>query len=310
MYCVFLPIDGGGSSRWQDRLEGSVTERAPLSRHTTYRVGGPARYLVVPAARDDVREVFTSGEEVFVLGGGSNVLAADAGFDGVVLKIFGTLAHLAVREGEVVVGAGRALPSLVTSCAEIGLAGMEWAVGVPGTVGGACRTNAGAFGQATWERVTYVEVIAADGAVVRLGPGDVAAGYRYARFPVPEPFAIAEVALRLTPSERAAVKARTEGYKARRAAGQPVGEASAGCVFKNPPEGPSAGELIDRAGFKGRTRGGAVVSTKHANFIVNDGGAEAADIYGLITEIREGVKKKFGVALELEIQLVGNFGGD
>lgn len=308
MYCVFLPIDGGGASRWQDRLEGSVSEGVPLSHHTTYRVGGPARYLVVPATCDDVREVFASGEDVFVMGGGSNVLAADGGFDGVVLKISRTLAHLSVRDDEVVVGAGRSLPSLVRSCAEMGLSGMEWAVGVPGTVGGASRTNAGAFGAATWERIEYVEVVVPDGSVVRLGPGDVEYGYRFTRFPVPEPFAVTEVALRLTPSEAARVEALTDEYKVRRGERQPVGKASAGCVFKNPPEGPSAGELIDKAGFKGSARGGAVVSTKHANFIVNEGGADAADIFGLIREIREGIKERFGITLELEIQLVGDFG--
>ncbi len=150
MYCVFLPINGGSSSRWQDRIEGSVAEGAALARHTTYRVGGPAKYLVVPATTDDVREVFVSGEDTFVMGAGSNVLVADAGFDGVVLKICNTMAHISVQDGEVVVGAGRLLPSLVNSCVEMGLSGMEWAVGIPGTVGGAVCANAGAFGSATW----------------------------------------------------------------------------------------------------------------------------------------------------------------
>jgi len=308
MYCVFLPIDGGGASRWQDRLEGSLAEGEPLSHHTTYRVGGPARYLVVPANADDVREVFACRENVFVMGGGSNLLASDAGFDGVVLKISGTPGHLSVLGDEVVVGAGRPLPSLVKSCAEMGLSGMEWAIGVPGTIGGASRTNAGAFGAVTWELIEYVDVVVADGSVVRLGPGDVEYGYRFTRFPVPEPFAVTEVALRLTPSEVARVEELTREYKARRSERQPIGEASAGSVFKNPPEGPSAGALIDKAGLKGLKRGGAAVSTKHANFIVNEGGANAADIYDLIGEIREGVKRRFDVTLELEIQLVGDFG--
>ena len=307
MYCVFLPIDGGGASRWQDRLEGSVSEGEPLSHHTTYRVGGPARYLVVPANADDVREVFASGEDVFVMGGGSNLLASDAGYDGVVLKVSGTPGHLSVLGNEVVVGAGRTLPSLVRSCAEMGLSGMEWAVGVPGTIGGASRTNAGAFGTTTWELIEYVEVVAADGSVVRLDPGDVEYSYRFTRFPVPEPFAVTEVALRLVPSEIAQVESLTKEYKARRTEKQPIGEASAGSVFKNPPEGPAAGALIDKAGFKGLRRGEAVVSTKHANFIVNEGGANAADIYDLVGEIREGVKRRFDVTLELEIQLVGDF---
>jgi UDP-N-acetylmuramate dehydrogenase len=307
MYCVFLPIDGGGASRWQGRLEGALREGEPLSHHTTYRVGGPAKYLVVPANADDVREVFACGEDVFVMGGGSNLLASDAGYDGVVLKVFGTPGHLSVHGDEVVVGAGRTLPSLVRSCAEMGLSGLEWAVGVPGTIGGASRTNAGAFGAATWELIEYVEVVAGDGSVVRLGPGDVEHGYRSTRFPVPEPFAVTEVALRLEPSEASRVEELSREYKGRRNEKQPIGEASAGSVFKNPADGPPAGALIDKAGFKGLKRGDAVVSTKHANFIVNEGGASAADIYDLIGEIREGVKRRFDVTLELEIQLVGDF---
>jgi UDP-N-acetylmuramate dehydrogenase len=307
MYCVFLPIDGGSSSRWQDRVEGSVAEGVALARHTTYRVGGPAKYFVVPATAGDVHEAFASGEDVFVLGAGSNVLVADAGFDGVVLRICNTMAHLSAHDGEVVVGAGRLMPSLVSSCVEMGLSGMEWAVGVPGTVGGAVCTNAGAFGSATWDSVEYVEVITADGSHRRLARADVECGYRFARFPLERPFAVTEVALRLAASEAGRVRALTEEYKGRRGATQPVGAASAGSVFKNPPEGPSAGELIDKTGLKGLTRGEAAVSSKHANFIVNEGGATAADVYGLIEEVREKVRAEFGVALELEIQLVGDF---
>ena len=310
MYCVSLPINGGGASRWQDRLEGSVAEGVALARHTTYRVGGPAKYVVVPATVADVCEVFASGEDVFVLGSGSNVLFADAGFDGVVLKICNTLAHVSVHDGEVVVGAGRLLPSLVSSCVEIGLSGMEWAAGIPGTAGGAVCMNAGAFGSATWDFVEYVEVVTADGAHKRFGRGDVEYGYRFARFPVSGPFAVTEVALRLAASDARRVYELTEEYWARRRETQPVGVASAGCVFKNPSQGPSAGELIDKAGLKGLARGDAVVSAKHANFIVNEGGAVAADIYGLMEEVRERVREKYGVTLELEIRLVGDFGND
>jgi UDP-N-acetylmuramate dehydrogenase len=308
MSCVFLPIDGGASIRWQDRVEGSVAEGVALARHTTYRVGGPAKYFVVPATAGDVREVFASGEEVFVLGAGSNVLVADAGFDGVVVRICKTMAHLSAHDGEVVVGAGRLLPSLVTSCVEMGLSGMEWAIGVPGTVGGALCTNAGAFGSAIWDCVENVEVVAADGFRRRVESAEVEYGYRFARLPFDKPFAVTEVALRLAGSEKERVHALAEEYKARRAASQPLGVASAGSVFKNPVEGPSAGELIDKAGLKGLTRGGAAVSAKHANFIVNEGGATAADIYGLMCEIQEKVEAQFGVTLDLEVQLVGGFG--
>ncbi|HUV86933.1 MAG TPA: UDP-N-acetylmuramate dehydrogenase [bacterium] len=307
MYCVFLPIDGGSSSRWQDRIEGSVAEGVALARHTTYRVGGPAKYFVVPATADDVREVFASSEDTFVLGAGSNVLVADAGFDGVVLKVCNTMAHISAHDGEVVVGAGRLLPSLVNSCVEMGLSGMEWAVGVPGTVGGAVCTNAGAFGSATWDYVDYVEVMTAEGSRRRLAEADVEHGYRFADLAVAKPFAVTEVAFRLTSSDAGRVRALTEEYRTRRGATQPVGAASAGSVFKNPPQGPSAGELIDKAGLKGLTRGEAVVSPKHANFIVNEGGATAADIYGLIEEVREKVRAEFGLTLELEIRLVGDF---
>jgi UDP-N-acetylmuramate dehydrogenase len=307
MYCVFSPIDGVAPRRWQDRLEGSLAEGVALARHTTFRVGGPAKYFVVPATVEDVREVFASGEDVLVLGAGSNVLVSDAGFDGAVVKICRTMAHVAAHDGEVVVGAGRLLPSLVDSCAEMGLSGMEWAVGIPGTVGGAVCTNAGAFGSATWDLVEYAELVTADGSRRRARAADVEHGYRFTDFRVARPFAVTEVAFRLATSEAARVKTLTEEYRERRGEAQPVGAASAGSVFKNPPDGPSAGELIDKAGMKGKMRGGAVVSTKHANFIVNEGGATAADIYGLIQEVRDAVSAEFGVALELEVQLVGEF---
>ncbi|MGD8717735.1 MAG: UDP-N-acetylmuramate dehydrogenase [Candidatus Zixiibacteriota bacterium] len=310
MYCATLPINGAGGSRWQDRIEGTVTPEARLSRYTSFRVGGPAKYLVVPATEGDVREVFAAGEEVFVMGAGTNLLVSDAGFDGIVLRICNALMHVSVEEGAVTVGAGRALPSLVTSCTQMGLAGMEWAIGVPGTVGGATCTNAGAFGSEIWEFVEYVDVLTGEGAHRRVAPEEVAFAYRRAEFPLARPFAVTEVALKLTPSDPALVAKLTDEYRARRQESQPVGEASAGSVFKNPPEGPSAGALIDQAGLKGMVRGGAAVSSKHANFIVNEGGAAARDIHGLIEEVRGRVEDEFGVTLELEVQLLGEFGDD
>ncbi len=307
MYCVFLPIDGG-SSRWQDRVEGSLVAAAPLARYTSYRAGGPAKYLLVPATARDVEEVFAAGERTFVMGAGSNLLVADAGFDGVVIRICDTLAQLASRGREVVVGAGRRLASLVKSCGALGLGGLEWAGGLPGTVGGAACTNAGAFGGAIWDVITSVELVAADGSRARLGPGDVAVAYRTVRFPVPPPFAVTEVAFELTPTPGAELESRAAGYRARRLRSQPLDAASAGCVFRNPPGEHSAGELIERAGLKGLRRGEAAVSGKHANFIVNEGGATAADIYALIGEVREKVKADFDVTLEREIELLGDFG--
>jgi UDP-N-acetylmuramate dehydrogenase len=307
MYCVFFPIDGGTSLGWRDRLEGSCEEGAALARHTSYRVGGPAKYLVVPATVGDVRQALSAGEKTFVMGAGSNVLVADAGFDGVVLKVCNALAQLSVLEREVVAGAGRRLPSLVQSCAEMGLSGLEWAVGIPGTVGGAACTNAGAFGSSLWECVEFLEGVSAGGEVFRLTPEEVTYGYRHASLPVGEPFVVTEVGLRLTPSDPERVGELTAANLTRRAATQPTAAFTAGSVFKNPPKGPSAGELIDTAGLKGRRRGEAVVSEKHANFIVNQGGARARDLYDLIAEVREEVRARHGVTLELEIELVGDF---
>lgn len=307
MYCVSLPIDGGASLSWRDRLEGSCEEGAALARHTSYHVGGPAKYLVIPATVGDVREVLAAGEKTFVMGAGSNVLVADAGFNGIVLKVYNALAQLSVSEREVVAGAGRLLPSLVKSCAELGLSGLEWAVGIPGTVGGAACTNAGAFGSAFWEGVEFLEGVGPGGEPFRLTPAEVTYGYRHASLPVAEPFVVTEVGLRLTPSDGERVTALTAAYRARREATQPTAAFTAGSVFKNPPEGPSAGELIDTAGLKGRRRGEALVSEKHANFFVNRGGARAQDLYDLIAEVREEVRARHGVTLELEIQLVGDF---
>lgn len=308
MYCVTLTTEGARGRAWHDRIAGTVAADAELARHTTYRVGGPAKYLVIPAGPDDVREVFGSGERVFVMGAGSNILASDRGFDGIVLKIAHQMSYLSIEEDEVIVGAGRPLPSLVRSCADAGLGGLEWAVSIPGTVGGAVCTNAGAYGAAMWDCVRYVDLVTAAGELRRFGRDDVERGYRRVRFDVRKPFAVTEVGLGLTAAPQTAIEALVESFKARRQDNQPVGAASAGCVFKNPPQGPGAGELIDKTGLKGLRRGGAIVSYLHANFIVNEGGATAADIYGLITDVRARVKEKHNVDLELELELVGEFG--
>lgn len=310
MYCVFLRIDGGPPPRadWRAKVKGELIPRARLAKYTTYRLGGPARYLLVPADAADIKTAFASGEPVFVMGGGSNLLVADAGYEGTVIKIYNTLDYCSVSGGEVVVGAGRSLASLVDAMSDMGISGMEWAAGIPGAVGGAVCSNAGAFGAAIWDRVATVTVITPTAEEVRFTPAEVRVGYREVHFPVPRPFAVTEVELRLAPSEVEVVKKLTASYLAQRRATQPGPVGSAGCVFKNPPHGEPAGALIDRAGLKGLARGGARVSTVHANFIVNEGGATAAEVYELIKEVQRRVYEIFGVSLSLEIVLVGDFG--
>jgi len=184
---------------------------------------------------------------------------------------------------------------------------LEWAGSIPGTVGGAVCTNAGAFNAAFWDYVRYVDVVAAGGSIMRLGPKDVIHSYRKTQFPIPKPFAVTEVGLELERSDPGAVASLAASYKLRREASQPLGVASAGCVFKNPPGDEPAGALIEKAGLKGARRGSAVVSEKHANFIVNEGGASAAEIYELIGFVRDQVRQQFGVELETEIEYLGAF---
>jgi len=287
-------------------LRGTLLREEPLARHTTWRVGGPAERLYIPADSADLVAFLRTlplDEPLLWLGLGSNLLVRDGGLRGTVIATSGALNGL-VRSaaGAVRAEAGVSCARVARFCARAGLAGAEFLAGIPGTLGGALAMNAGAFGGETWSLVEAVETVDRRGEVRRRLSGDYTAGYRSVIGPSGEWFVAAE--LRLTTGDTPAATARIRRLLAERNDHQPIGQASAGSVFRNPP-GDHAGRLIEACGLKGRCIGEACVSEKHANFIINRGGARAADIEALIEQIRAEVTHRHGVRLEPEVRIVG-----
>jgi UDP-N-acetylmuramate dehydrogenase len=287
-------------------VTGEVRYAEPMSRHTTLKVGGPAEAMVFPRGAAEVAAVLrcarSRGLATLVVGGGSNLLVRDGGLRGIVLNLKGTLNGLRADGGEVLAGAGVRISTLLNFCLKRGLAGLEFLAGMPGLVGGAVRGNAGAYGGNTADRLSAVRLIDGEGGD-RWVPRE-ALEFRYRFSSLAEGQVVAEARFGLTPDDPAAVKARFTKYFDDREATQPS-DRSAGCIFKNPVAGEPAGKLIDLAGLKGLARGDAVISTKHGNFLVNRGAATAADVLALIAEARARVRRRWGVDLELEVQVVG-----
>lgn len=282
----------------------------PLASLTTYGLGGQAWAVARPDTVDQLRRLMAWAAArhwpVFVLGGGSNVLFSDQGFQGLIIRLgrgFQRLEALGADSGRVVVSVGAAVktPLLVARCREWGWAGLEFLAGIPGVVGGALAMNAGASGGEIVDAVSSVEVMWADGRVRRLARTDLKPDYR--GLGLPDDAVILGAVFDLTPDDPPAIKARIRDIMVRRSQGQPRGVKSAGCVFKNP-SGESAGRLIDRAGLKGAAEGGAFVSPKHANFIVHRGRASSADVTRLIRRVKDEVARRHGCELETEIKII------
>ena len=277
-----------------------------LARHNTWRVGGPARSYYEPVDVDDLALFLQSlpkDESLVWLGLGSNLLVRDGGVPGTVIATAGSLNEL-VQSNEVTVraGAGVACNKIARFCARQELVGGEFLAGIPGTLGGALAMNAGAFGGETWPLVKAVETIDRRGLRRRRLPQGFEIGYRHVRGPEDEWFVAAELQMRSGDGE--ASLARVKQLLERRNSTQPVGLPSCGSVFRNPP-GDFAARLIEAAGLKGTCIGGACVSTKHANFIINTGAATAADIEALIARVAETVERTHGVRLVPEVRIVG-----
>ncbi len=280
----------------------------PLSRHVSIRIGGPADVLVVPRTAEELREVtrwlFNSGERFVVLGRGSNVLVSDRGVRGVVVKVGHGLDRVRWEGASVRAEAGAALPRLAFRAARRGLRGLEFAAGIPGSVGGAVVMNAGAHGHSVQEVARAVHVVTPSGEQVWPAQA-MGFGYRTSRLQS-EPGVVVEVELALTFDDPAEVLDRMHVWLRHRGATQPVRLPSSGCIFRNPP-GDAAGRLVELAGGKGLREGGVEVSVLHANYIVNTHGGRAEDVLRLVERVRERVRRTFGVELELEVQLVGEF---
>jgi UDP-N-acetylmuramate dehydrogenase len=276
-----------------------------MAGHTTLGIGGPARGFatcrssagvagVVRAARD-------TGVPWLVLGWGANVLVPDQGLEAVVIRLDAALADFEVLAPRVIAGGGGSLARLVRATIEAGLAGLEHLGGIPSTVGGALAMNAGAHGQEILDVLAWAEIVEADGTVRRLARSQVEGGYRWSS--LGQGRIVTQAELQLQPGDREALRERARQARERRLAALPS-EPSAGSVFRNPPGG-FAGRLLEQAGCKGLRHGAAAVSTRHANVIVNPGGATAADVRALIREMARRVREHSGIRLGLELKVLG-----
>ncbi len=294
-------------------LQGRVLFNEPLARHTSWRVGGPADVLFKPASKQDLAlflKALPVDVPVLWLGLGSNLLVRDAGIRGAVIETHGALNDLQrLGETEVWCDAGVPCAKLARQCAKWNLGPAEFFAGIPGTLGGALAMNAGAFGGETWRHVVLVETINRHGDIKRRMESDYEVAYRHVR-PVhqqvnqhgqDEWFLGAQLSFSESDANG---EAEIRALLARRKEAQPIGEPSCGSVFTNPP-GHHAAKLIESAGLKGSRIGGAVVSTKHANFIINEGSATAAEIEQLIDHVRATVQQQYGIELKPEVRIVG-----
>ena len=295
--------------RLAETFGGRLTFQAPLRDFTTFRVGGPARVLARPEETGELAAVLAAargeGWPVVVLGGGSNLLFDDAGFDGLAIKLGSGFAGLEDAGALVRAGAAAASADLLAWVLARDLGGLEGLAGLPGSVGGALAGNAGAGPEGLGRLVARLFILDGEGALRTLEAADLTFAYRRLDG-LPEGAVILGAEFAPAPRPAGEIRARLEELRERRRR-QPLGGRSAGCVFKNPPSR-SAGRLIDECGFKGQRVGGARVSETHANFILAEAGATAADIMELIERIRRGVLARHGLALELELKIVGRGG--
>jgi UDP-N-acetylmuramate dehydrogenase len=291
-------------------LRGTLARNASLARHTSWRAGGRADLLYVPADRDDLAQFLRSlppATPLTVLGLGSNVLIRDGGIRGAVVLMHNPGGALAVADGLVYADAGVASPKLARFAAMHGCGEAEFLAGIPGTVGGALAMNAGCYGGETWTHVARVETLARDGTFAMRTPADFAIGYRSvaARDGTPHDALFTAAWFRFPVGDTTKARARIKALLAQRIATQPLALPNAGSVFRNPP-GDHAARLIEMCGLKGHRIGGARVSELHANFIVNaERRASAADIESLIAHVRATVEAATGVALEPEVRMLG-----
>lgn len=307
MKAAVLPKD------WIARLpqtRGELRVNAPLADLTWFRVGGPADVFFRPEDEDDLiafLEGLSADVPVTILGVGSNVLVRDGGIEGVVMRLGRGLSGLTVTDSEIRVGAGASDVNVAMAAARAGLTGLEFLRGIPGTIGGALRMNAGAYGREIADVFVSARAVDRAGRIHGLAPDEM--GFAYRRTDVPPDWIFLDTLLKGAPGDTAKIKARMTEISAERELSQPVKTATGGSTFKNPnagdPQAKRAWQLIDAAGCRGLKRGGAQVSPQHCNFLVNTGTATAADLEALGEDVRRRVRDTQGVDLEWEIRIIG-----
>lgn len=301
------------SQNFYDRLcgingyEGQVLTQEPMKKHTTFRVGGNAKYYVNPESKEQLSQTvkLCRKEKIphYILGNGSNVLVSDAGYDGVIIELHRNLNRVRIEGTKVCAQAGTLLSRAACLAAQEGLSGMEFASGIPGTIGGALAMNAGAYGGEMKDIVKEALVLTGEGEFRTLKGEELELGYRTSII-ARAGYIVLEAVLKLQPGERGVIEARMEELKTARTTKQPLEYPSAGSTFKRP-EGYFAGKLIMDAGLRGCRRGGAQVSEKHCGFVINTGDATAQDILTLIVHVQKEVERQFGVRLEMEVKTLG-----
>ena len=291
-----------------DRLppvRGTLTAGVPISRFTWFRVGGRAEALFEPADRDDLAAFLArkpGDVEVTVIGVASNLLVRDGGVPGVTIRLGRAFAGIRIDGARIAAGGGAVDITVARAARDAGIGGLEFLSGIPGTIGGAVRMNAGAYGREIADVLVEVEAVAGDGSFRHLSKA--ALGFAYRHCAAPEDWIFTEARLEGAPDAVDAIAARMAEIDEAREESQPIRSRTGGSTFKNPP-GAKAWELIDAAGCRGLMRGGAQVSNVHCNFLINTGSATAADLEGLGEEVRRRVKGNSGVTLEWEIRRVG-----
>ena len=281
----------------------------PMSKHTTFRVGGPADYFVMPRSIEEVQKIVAfckaSKMPYYIIGNGSNLLVSDAGYRGVVIQIYKSMSAIEVEGTTIRARAGALLSKIGNVALEAGLSGFEFAAGIPGAVGGAVVMNAGAYGGEMKDILVSSTVLTQEGTILTLYNEELELGYRTSIIAKKE-YVVLEAVYRLEPSEKESIRSKMDELKIQRVTKQPLEYPSAGSTFKRP-EGYFAGKLIQDAGLRGFQVGGAQVSEKHCGFVINKENATAADIVELMKQVSEKVMQEFGVQLEPEVKMLGEF---
>ncbi len=285
-----------------------VLKDEPMSRHTTFRIGGPADYFVCPG-REQIAEVFAiakkCGMAVTVIGNGSNLLVGDKGIRGLVVEIGSAMNQITIDKNCITAGAGALLSQVAAKAAAAELGGMEFAAGIPGSVGGAVTMNAGAYGGEMKDILSKVTVLTSEGEVKTLDVSEMELSYRHSCVPEQQ-YIVLEVEMELFPKPEAEIRAQMEELRNKRIEKQPLEYPSAGSTFKRP-EGYFAGKLIMDAGLRGYRVGDAQVSEKHCGFVINRKNASAQEVRQLMLDVQDKVKAQFGVMLEPEVKMLGEF---
>ena len=286
-----------------------VLEAEPMSKHTTFRIGGPADLFVAPENIDEIKKLIAicKEEEVpyFILGNGSNLLVSDKGYRGVIMQLYRSFGQITLKENEIHAQAGALLSGIAAMAREASLTGFEFAGGIPGTLGGAVVMNAGAYGGEMKDVLKEVTVLTPEGEIVTLQADELQMGYRTSV--VKEAgYIVLEAVISLKEGNPEEIKNRMQELAAMRSSKQPLSYPSAGSTFKRP-EGYFAGKLIMDSGLRGYQVGGAQVSEKHCGFVINAGNATAKDVTTLMADVQRIVMEKFGVKLEPEVKLLGEF---